>query len=64
MEATKYYFLDFAHKEAGVFSFFILRPKYSRVFFWAKSHFELFVRCPNFGEGGLSEKIGGLASIS
>ena len=58
MEAKKYYFLDFAHKEAGVSSFFILRPKYSRVFFWAKSHFELFVRCPNFGEGR-----GGLLSV-
>ena len=39
MEATKYYFLDFAHKEAGVFSFFYFAPKIQPGVFLGKEPF-------------------------
>ena len=62
MEATKYYLLDFAHKEAGGLLFFWFCSKNTAgVFLGKEHHFELFgiVLCPNFGEGR-----GGSLSVS
>ena len=71
MEATKYYLLDFAHKEAGVSSFFILRPKYGRCLFGQRAPFWALWDCSlskfRGGKGGvtisLSENIGRFNSI-
>ena len=72
MEATKYYLLDFARKEAGVSSFLVLRPKYGRLSFWAKStilsSLGLFFVQISGREGGgvtisLSENFGRFNSI-
>ena len=62
MEATKYYLLDFARKEAGVSSFLVLRPKYGRCLFGQRAPFWTLWYC--FLSKFRGGKGGGSLSVS
>ena len=62
MEATKYYLLDFAHKETGVSSCLILRPKYGRCLFGQRAPFWALWDC--FLSKFRGRKGGGSLSVS